>query len=190
MKKKVISLMCIALVLFTLVGCDTKMKNVEKKESKKEETTKIKGNCHATECIKKINIDSKVEDINQIIGFDGITKDGKENTYYWEIAKDETIKVVYSGEKATITADIDKKSIADKKVDFSKYSELQPKVKSGITYDTFKSYIGNVDGTITEKSSVSTKYTWVAKSGEYINASFSNSTNQCRFVTGRIKQEK
>ncbi len=188
--KKVVSLMCIALIVCTLAGCDTKKEDV-KKEEKKEQSEKIKGKCHAVECIKQINVESKLEDINQIIGFDGITKDGKENTYYWEIAKDETIKVVFgSNEKATITAEIERSTIADKKVDFSKYDELQKIVKSGITYDTFKTYVGNVDGVITEKSSISTKYTWVAKSGEYLNASFSNSTNQCRFVIGRVKEKK
>ena len=64
---------------------------------------------------------------------------------------------------------------------------MQPKIKEGISYNDFKSYIGNVDGTITEKSSISTKYTWVSSDGSYLTASFSNSSNQCTFASGRVK---
>lgn len=186
MKKKIGNIIFAALILCTLVGCGSK------KESLKEAVKPAKkGNCNAVECIKQINTETTVEEVNNIMGFEGITKDGKENTYYWEITDKETIKVVFdSNNKATITADIEKSTIADKKVDFSKYSELQKVVRTGISYDEFKTYIGNVDGVITEKSDLSTKYTWVSKSGEYLNASFSNSTNKCRFVTGRIQKEK
>ena len=72
-------------------------------------------------------------------------------------------------------------------MDFSRYNELQPKIKEGITYNDFISYIGNVQGTIIEKSSTSTKYTWVSKDGSYLNGSFSNNSGKCTFASGRIK---
>ena len=117
-----------------------------------------------------------------------IDKDEKYNIYYWEISEDEGIKVAYyGGNKGTITADFDRDTLANSKVNFSRYSELQPRIKEGISYNDFKSYIGNVDGTITEKSSISTKYTWVSSDGSYLTASFSNSSNQCTFASGRVK---
>ena len=52
-----------------------------------------------------------------------------------------------------ISIDYDRETLSNNKVDFSKYSELQPKIKEGITYNDFISYIGNIEGTIIEKSS-------------------------------------
>lgn len=150
-------------------------------------SSKIKGNCHATECIKQIKVENTVEEINKIIGFEGELTDEQYDIYYWQISEDEGIKVAYyNSERGTITADFDRDSIANSKVDFSRYSELQPKIKEGITYNDFKSYIGNVDGVITEKSSLSTKYTWVSSDGSYLTGSFSNSSNKCTFASGRI----
>ena len=187
MKKRIIGIICAAFMIGALTGCGANNAN-ENGNSNGGSTSKIKGNCHAVECIKKINVESTVADINKIIGFDGELTDEKYNIYYWEISEDEGIKVAYyGGNKGTITADFDRDTIANSKVNFSRYSELQPRIKEGISYNDFKSYVGNVDGTITEKSSISTKYTWVSSDGSYLTASFSNSSNQCTFASGRVK---
>ena len=151
-------------------------------------TQTTKGNCAPVECVGKIQIESTVEEINEIIGFDGELIDEKYNIYYWEFSEDSGIKVAYySSPRGTITLDIDRDILANKKVDFSRYDELQPKIKEGITYDEFIKYIGNVEGTVTEKSSLSTKYTWVDTDGSYLTASFSKSSNKCSFASGWIK---
>ena len=67
------------------------------------------------------------------------------------------------------------------------YNELKDKVKSGITYDEFKTYLGNIEGVIVEKSSYSTKYTWASENGSYINGTFSNSSNKCTLLSGVVK---
>ena len=72
-------------------------------------------------------------------------------------------------------------------MDFSKHKELQTKVKTGITYEQFKTYVGNVDGVVVGKSSTTTKYMWVSKNGGYIKGTFSNTTNMCTFITGMVK---
>ena len=51
----------------------------------------------------------------------------------------------------------------------------------------FISYIGNVEGTIIEKSSYSTKYVWVSTDGGYLNGTFSSSSGNCTFASGMIK---
>ena len=86
-----------------------------------------------------------------------------------------------------ISIDYDRETLSNNKVDFSKYSELQPKIKEGITYNDFISYIGNIEGTIIEKSSYSTKYVWVSSDCSYLNGTFSSSSGNCTFASGMIK---
>lgn len=184
MKKKVLGLIVGVLVVGTLTGCG------KGNESTLDNGTKLesKGKCVATECIKQIKIENTVEEINDIIGFDGELTDEKYNKYYWELSEDTGIEVTYySSNKGTIEVDIDRDLLANKNVSFSRYDELQPKIKEGITYDEFKTYVGNVDGTLIEKSSISNKYVWVAKDGSYLNGTFSNSSGKCTFASGMVK---
>lgn len=181
MKKKVIGILLGVLVLGSLTGCGNNS------TSGSDVNSNTKGKCSAVECIKQIKPENTVSEINSIIGFDGELTDEKYNKYYWELSETTGIEVTYySSEKGTIKADIDRDALANSKVDFSRYDELQPKIKEGITYSEFISYIGNVEGTIIEKSSISTKYVWVATDGSYLNGTFSNSSNKCTFASGRI----
>lgn len=184
MKKKIFGILLGIVLIGGLTGCGNNSTSNDNNLSSK----KIKGNCTAIECIKKIEPENTVEEINNIIGFNGELTDEKYNIYYWEISENTGVKVAYySSKKGTISIDYDRDSLANNKVDFSRYNELQPKIKEGITYNDFISYIGNVQGTIIEKSSTSTKYTWVSKDGSYLNGSFSNNSGKCTFASGRIK---
>ena len=167
MKKVLTRVLCAALVVSLVTGCGA------------TKTAAIKGNCHALDCIKQIELDSKIDAINSIMGFEGTLKDEKNEVYIWEINDDEEIKVqFYKSEASTITASYDKDSLKSDKVDFSRYDELKPLIKNGITYDDFKSYIGGQDGTLIEKSSFSNKYVWVDSKGGYLNGSFSQKDNK------------
>lgn len=182
MVKKIIGIILVVL-LGTMTGCTNSNNNNENNT-----TATTKGNCTATECIKQITIDNTVEEINKIIGINGELIDENYNKYYWKLSENSGIEVTYySGKKGTIKIDIDKSTLANNNVEFSKYEELQTKVKEGISYNTFISYVGNVEGTIIEKSSATTKYIWVAKDGSYLNGSFSNSSGKCTFISGMIK---
>lgn len=181
----VLSLACIT----TLVtGCDNPKtrKNVkENKTQKTEKKNKIKAKCSAIECIKKISVDNTVEEVNKIIGVDGVLTDEKYNFYEYDLGNDEKITLkFYSGSKSTIVADFDKNDIANKKVNLSNMTDLKSKVKSGITYDEFKAIIGNVDGVLIEKSSSTNRYMWVSTKGGYLRASFRNSDNKCTIFSG------
>lgn len=184
MKKKILGFVCGVIILGTLTGCGNNTTNGG--VNNKNKTSK--GNCTAVECIKKIDPENTVEQINNIIGFDGELTDEKYQKYYWKLSEDTGVEVTYySSAKGTIKIDYDREALANKKVDFSRYSELKEKINNGITYDDFISYIGNVDGTIIEKSSYSTKYVWVSSDGGYLNGTFSNSTGKCTLATGMIK---
>lgn len=183
MKKKICGLIIGLLLVVTLTGCGNNSSSDSTGANKN-----TKGNCNAIECIKKIKPENTVEEINSIIGFDGELTDEKYNKYYWKLSEETGVEVTYySGKTGTISIDFDRDSLANSKVDFSRYDELQPKIKEGISYNDFISYIGNVEGTVIEKSSISTKYVWVSSDGSYLNGSFSNSSGKCTFATGRIK---
>lgn len=188
MKKTVLKLMVALVIVGLATGC-----GVTKNQSnggKAEPTTtaaKIKGNCHALECINKIETSATVEDINAIIGFEGVLTDEKYNFYKWEISDKESIEAkYYSSKNPTIVANIDNDTLKDNKVDFSRWSELKPLISKGITYDDFITYIGGQQGTLIEKSSSSNKYIWVNAEGGYLSASFGATTKKCTFASGRM----
>lgn len=174
MKKISIILIC----LLVLSGCQKELSN-------NLETSK--GNCSVFDCIQKITVEDSVNDINEIIGIQGEKLAEDDNTYYWELSDTTGIEVTYNSyNKGTVKAVYDKEMLENKKVDFSRYDSLQKRVNEGIDYRDFISYLGNVDGTIIEKNSVTTKYSWVDKEGRYLNATFSNSSGKCTFILGRI----
>ena len=190
MKKKILSMLCGVLVLGALTGCGNNNATTGNggDVSGGGTSTNTKGNCTAVECIKKINPENTVEQINDIIGINGELIDEKYNIYYWELSEETGVKMAYySSAKGTVTIDYDRDSLANSKVNFSRYSDLKEKINEGITYDNFISYIGGVEGTLIEKSSYSTKYVWVSSDGSYLNGTFSSSSGKCTFASGMIK---
>jgi len=186
--KKFLGLLCGILVLGTLTGCGNNAATGENGGVSGDSPSKTKGNCTAVECIKKINPENTVEQINSIIGFEGELIDEKYNIYYWELSEETGVKMAYySSAKGTVTIDYDRDALANSKVNFSRYSELKPKINEGISYNDFISYIGGVEGTVIEKSSYSTKYVWVSSDGSYLNGTFSSSSGKCTFASGMIK---
>lgn len=186
MKKFLLSMTVCLLVVLSITGCGKETtKKVSDDNQKKVEEKKLKSKCSAVECIQKITPENTVEEVNKIIGIDGVAKDENSREYEYDLGNDEKITLRFSSDNtSTITADFDKNDVADKKVDLSKLNDLKPKVNAGITYDNFKKEIGNVDGVLVEKSKTSVKYMWVSKKGGNVRASFRTSDNMCRFFTG------
>ena len=187
MKKKFLIGLLSLVVLFALTGCTSKsgIKNGNNTVKKQ-----IKGNCDALDCMKKLKPENTVEEINNIIGFEGTVKDEKNNIYTWEIASDEKITAsYYSSDKATIDASYDTNRLKDNKITFEKYDENQTSLKSGssLTYDEFCNKV-NGKGHLYSISSYSKKYVWVNKNGEYLTGTFSTTTNKCTFIIGRINK--
>ena len=185
MKKKGV-LVFVSILFLCLTGC---VKSNSNENNVLKEEKKINGNCSAIQCIEKLDTKKTVEEINKIIGFDGILTDEKYNKYTWEISDtDEITATYYSSNKANIVAKYDKDTLKNSKVDFSKYDEIKKALQDGekVSYNEFKEKVGGVDGTLVEISSISKKYTWVNKDGGYLTATFSTSSDKCTFIIGRF----
>ena len=116
--KKVSIVLIICLLLCSACG---KNKNLDKDS---------KGNCSVFDCIKQINTSNTVDEINEIIGFEGEKTSDEYNSYYWELSSQTGVEVTYyGGSNGTIKIDYDNELLKTKKVDFSRYDELQTKIK-------------------------------------------------------------
>ena len=186
-KRKLLLSTLIALgLLTTMTGCgqDNKKGNTNN-DKKTEEKNKMKGKCTAVDCMKQIEINSTIEQINEITGVEGNLTNETKKIYEYDLGDEDKIIVEYgSSEVATIKAEFTRSKIADKNVDLSKSEELKAKVNAGINYEQFKAEIGNVEGIIVEKPEDNTRYMWVSKKGGYIRANFRNRDNICTFFTG------
>lgn len=94
MKKIIFGFICSALTLSLFTGCgDKELEKTDNNENKTEEKTN--GKCTAVECIKQINVENTVEEINNIIGINGELIDEKYNKYYWKLSENVGIEVAY-----------------------------------------------------------------------------------------------
>lgn len=183
MLKKILKFISGLLYFSILVGC-SKEKIIDIDIA---DDLNSKAKCDVYECIRLIETKNSVEQINNIIGFEGELIDESSNEYYWEFSENIGIRMRYSSSNSGIVSlDYITEDLANKNVDFSRYDELKIKIKEGISYDEFISYIGGVDGVMIEKSSVTTKYIWVSSTGDYLRGSFSNNSRHCTFIYGRI----
>ena len=58
-----------------------------------------------------------------------------------------------------------------------------------MSLDKFNEMVGNVEGTLVEKSGTIKKYLWYGASDNYLYGTFSNTSNKCTFISGRIPQK-
>ena len=176
MSKK-ISIIFIVIILL-LTGCNSNNNEV-----------KIKANCKVFDCLNKIEPENTVDEINEIIGFDGDVTDEKYKIYNWQLNETDSIQVAYySSDKSQIKIKYDKEKIKNKKVDFSNYEKIKEDLKKGVKYtynDLTKKF--KTKGKLTGKSSISKKYTWVSDNGSYLTATISNNDNRCISLIGKIK---
>ena len=183
--KETIIALCIIISICLLTGCN---KQTEKKEKEVEETAK--GNCKILECIKQLEITSSLEDINNIIGFEGEkTKEGEGYTIYtWKLKSDEEVEATFYSTSTTIRINFNDDLIYNEKVDFSKYDEIKTSLnnKEAVSYDEIKEKFGKVEGTLVEKNSYGNKYKWVGNDGAYLVVSFSTDNKKCTMVSGQI----
>ncbi len=189
MKKIFYYLVFSSLVINLATGCagQTEKSNIlDKKDNDVKEETK--GKCKVEECLNSIEVTNTVEEVNNIIGFEGEKQNENSNKYYWNFSDTTKIEITLSSSGNTISATIDKSKIANKKVDFSKYDEIKAALDSGtsLSYDEFVEKVGGVQGTIVGKSSSSKRYTWANSKGGYLTASFSERTGKCTIITGRF----
>lgn len=100
-------------------GCSSSNQTVSENLPEKE---KAKGKREVNTCIILIEPTHTVEQINEIIGFEG-EKGGHSEKYTWKLTDKTSIEVTYSSGSAIIQAIVDKQGVASEKVDFSEVTE-------------------------------------------------------------------
>ena len=178
MSRKISIIIIVILTTFLLTSCNSNNKENSKKT-----------NCKIFNCINKITPENTIDEINEIIGFKGELTDEKYKIYNWQLNDKESIQVAYySSDKSQIKIKYDKNDLKDKKVDFSNYEKIKEDLKKGVKI-TYKDLTKNfkTKGTLTAKSSISKKYTWVSENGSYLTATISNNNDRCISLTGKIK---
>lgn len=177
MKKVLLSILFLCMVVL-LAGCS----------SKKVIEEKIKGNCKATECITKIGVKDTLDEVNEIIGFDGTLKKEEDNykTYKWDVSKSSSVEVTfYDNGKDDISIKFNKETVKDENVNFANIDEIKELVNTGkMSYETFVEKAGGVEGTLIQKSFYTKKYLWYNSSSKYLIGEFSEITGMCTLVTG------
>jgi hypothetical protein len=131
------------------------------------------GSCTMINCINYISLDNDIDEVSDIIGFEPETDDNK--FYYWRYNEDDYISIYFPSDSiSSISVDIDNSNYENSQVDFSKYNEFKTATDEDMFYDDVKSYFGNVEGYLTDKSKYSEEYIWVNSDGEYIKCIFSS----------------
>lgn len=104
MKKKSIIGIVVAAIIVTIIVAIVvtifvtgKSKEDTTTESSSSEVSKnTKGNHDVFECIKLIDPKNSVEEINEIIGFEGKCTNEENKVYVWELTEDTNVEVQYS----------------------------------------------------------------------------------------------
>ena len=195
--KNILKTLCVAsLVVIILAGCGTKK---EAGNTNNDTTTKAsKGNCTVFECVKKLSPDNTLEEVNNLIGFEGTVKQesdekstSKWKIYTWELTDDSSVEItIYENSKTiNIASTYPKDAVKNSGVDLSKANDMKSRINEsdGLMYDEVKELLGGVDGILIKRSSFSDTYIWSNSNGGNVTANFSPKTNKCTSFTGLIK---
>ncbi len=177
LKNSLMFVACSICAILCFSGCNSKVKE----EKPKEET---KGKCVITDCMKQIETSNSIEEINNIIGFEG-DKNSSGDEYKWKLDSNNIITIkYYSSGSPTLQATIDKDLVKNDNVKLPTSSELKQQLKSGsFTYQELVEKVGGVEGTIAGKTNSSVRYIWVDKSSMRLSATFDNKTGKCSIVS-------
>lgn len=168
MKKKILSFVLAGFIVLGLTGC---------------------GKPKVFKYMEKLEPSQSLEEMNKIIGFEGTLRSDENSykTYEWKISDDTSISAQFmlNYKTATITANYPS-TMASHKANFKKWDEIKSKLnkKETITYKEFVKLVGGANGTIKQKTSDTTSYTWYNADGGYLTAYFSTETGKCTMATG------
>lgn len=182
MKKLLTILLCTTFIIFT-TGCEEKKEaNTNTPEIKDE----VKGKCEIRECMKLLNPNMKVEEINEIIGFAG-EKDESIEKYTWKLTEKTKIEVEYNDDKGSIKATYKKDDLKNENVKMSICYDILNNIKEKTyTYEEMVEKLGGIEGNLESYTKGSKMYSWVDKDGITFRATFSNSLKgKCSIVTIR-----
>lgn len=181
MKKKILNILLVVGLTVAITGCG----------NKEQSSSKSKENCDVFECLEKLNPNNTLEEMNNIIGFEGTLQSETDDykIYNWSLTDETSItsQFMLKTGHATITTDYPS-SMVPKTADFSKWDEIKSKLKNKetISYDEFVKLVGGVQGTLDQKTISSVTYVWNNSEGGYLNARFNAETGNCILATGRF----
>ncbi|MCI8778850.1 MAG: hypothetical protein HFI87_06855 [Bacilli bacterium] len=180
LKKNLIWSMISLCAIGCFTGCTSD--NAEVEEKKEDET---KGNCVVIECIKQLKPSNSVEEINDIIGFEG-TKSDYSDERTWKLDSKNWITLKYAGDSPILQATIDKESIKNENIKLPASSELQKMLNNGsFTYEELVSKLNGIEGTLSSKTNGSVSYIWVDKNKRVLSATFNNESGKCTIASFR-----
>ena len=174
MKKKLLTILLGGILVLGLVtGCSEGKTDAP---ANKETEEKSKGKCEVEECINQIEPKMTVEEVNEIIGFEGEKKDDSD-TYIWQLTTKTKIEVEYKNKVGSIRATYDKDKINNDKLKMSICYEIVGDIKKKTyTYEEMVEKLEGIEGHLETKASTFKMYKWV-KDGQTFRATFSDSLN-------------
>ena len=150
---------------------------------KGNESTEKKGNYDVIEAMKHIEATNTVEEINEILGFEGETSEFSGETT-WKLDSKNWITLKPGTDSQILQATIDKESLKDDKVTLPAQKELQELLNNGITYEELVEKIG-AEGTMNSKTKGSVGYIWADKNGQRLGATINNESGKCTVASYR-----
>lgn len=183
MKKFLTILLCGAFILGATTGC-TETTGDDKKDTEVQE--KSKGNCEVKDCINLLNPDMKLEEINEVIGFDG-EKDETTGKYTWQLTSKTKIEVEFKDDNCSISASYNKEQLKNDKLKLSVFYDIYNNIKkTNYTYEEMVEKLDGIEGNLESYTSTSKMYSWVNGDGDTLRATFSKSNNwKCSIVSMR-----
>lgn len=188
----VVGIISVVVVAFFAVRGFINRNNDAGEENNTGISENIKGQQNVFETIKLIEPENSVEEINEIIGFEGECIDEENKVYKWDISDDTSVRVQYSkysdSNDATIEISFPSNSIANDQVDFSKFDEIKAAMntKDSMVYDEIVEKLGGVEGTLKYKAKGTLRYEWDRPDGGYLTCTFNSSSMKCTFASGRF----
>lgn len=180
----------VAIVLMVLVftkQLETGEVNVD--QAAPEVVDQVSSNCEITKCVEQIGLEMSLEEVNQLIGFEGTLVEEGNEEYVWDFGDGETLKIDFGGAKDSVVAELTREKYADAAVDFARYDEIRTLMDSdaGANYDQVVEIVGGAPGVIIEKTLMFTRYLWVNEDGGYMKGLFENvEGGKCVMVEGRF----
>lgn len=145
--------------------------------------TEKKGNYDVIEAIKHIEVTNTIEEINEILGFEGETSEFSGDCT-WKIDSKNWITLKKGVDSPILQATIDKESIKNDNVTLPSQKELQELLNKGMTYEELVEKLG-AEGTLESKTSTSIGYIWADKNGQRLGATINNESGKCTVASYR-----
>ena len=188
--KKFARILSLVVALVLIVGCGSK-----NEEGSTKSGSKSKGNCEVFECVKKINAEGTIADVNKLIGFEGeVTSQSDESSIYqwkvykWSLTDDTAIEIRHNENLNTLSIEaiFPTSMIKTKTIDFSNVKTEMKAInsKDGLKYADVVKILCGVEGTLTKKDKDTLTYEWYSKDRGSMTARFSTTSGKCTSYNG------